>query len=83
MTSQEFNKSTLFDKLKHLTNSGIFLDSYLTRSGSLEMFKIYALQKFYVETKFSFKKQKLVEIVAFDEGIQIDKYTSNFFNLIF
>jgi hypothetical protein len=77
MTLQEFENLSFQEKLHVVKTCGEFADSYKTRT---DLVKCYSVNKFFVEIFYSLKKNSVVDIHGFVNGISLDKYVINFNN---
>jgi len=73
MTLKDFKKLDGAGKLITIWMKGVFLDSYVDEN---ELFKLYALDLFFVEIKFIEPENIIIEVRSFKEGHLLDKYIS-------
>lgn len=76
MTISEFNSKSLHIKLLLLTTKGVELDIKLNMFGAQKIMVCYALEDFFVEEIFSVETREIEEVIAFNDGKRLDKYTS-------
>lgn len=75
MSIDDFNNLSMSDRLYHTMSDGVYLDKHFTISSETQLISIYSYKNYYVEIIFSIKQCKILDVIAFREGDNFDKYT--------
>lgn len=75
MSIQEFNVLSLPEKLYFTIEKGVYLDKHYTRFGEMQIISIYSINMFYVEIIFSIEQRKVLDVIAFKNGKNFNKYS--------
>ncbi len=72
MTINEFNKLDNHNKFDVTFNQGTFLEYFINGN---QRFALYSIFKFYVEVEYYSLENKIVNIISFEDGELLEKYT--------
>lgn len=72
MTMEDFNKLDFDSKLYEVVDYGVFVDNYVT---SKVRINCYSLHKFFVELEYDGSENKIINVSAFLDGPQLNKYS--------
>jgi hypothetical protein len=75
MTLYEFNRLSKEEQVKTVWSIGIFLDNYISKTETLN---IYAIDMFFVECVYDKDANKITEVRSFKSGHSLAKYSPNF-----
>ena len=72
MTVEQFNKLSTHDKYDLTFNHGVFIEYFVHGN---QRFALYSVYMFYVEVEYNSNKNRINNVVCFEEGKLLDKYT--------
>ena len=72
MTINEFNLLENHIKFDLTFNQGTFIEYFINGN---QRFALYSIFKFYVEVEYNSIENKIVNIISFDDGELLEKYT--------
>lgn len=72
MTINEFNKLENHIKFDLTFNQGTFIEYFINGN---QRFALYSIFKFYVEVEYNSLENKIVNIISFDDGELLEKYS--------
>lgn len=68
---REFNSLTQHEQYDLVFTKGDFVDYYIKKE---TRFSLYALYTFFVEVEYDVPRNKVVNLIAFNEGKLLDRY---------
>jgi hypothetical protein len=71
LSINEFNTLIQHDQYDLVFTKGDFVNYYLKRE---TRYALYSLFKFYVEVEYNISKNKISNLIAFEEGKLLDRY---------
>lgn len=72
MTIKEFDKLSEHERYDITFNQGDFIEYWIERN---QRFALYAVFMFYVEVEYNTEENKIKNLISFDDGELLDKYT--------